>query len=152
VRSAVGFNAERGDVVEVVNTQFARTAAMAAAGDPGMLGFLGDLDVMRIIVIAAALIASLAFVFFVLRPLISGLLRGGGTMAAAGAAGAAPMLPGPAGATAALPAPDEPEPAIDIDQIQGRVRASSVKKVAEVVDQHPDESIQIIRGWLNNAL
>jgi flagellar M-ring protein FliF len=152
VRSAVGFNAERGDVVEVVNTQFARTAAMAAAGDPGMLGFLGDLAVMRIIEIAAALIASLAFVFFVLRPLISGLLRGGGTMAAAGAAGAAPMLPGPAGATAALPAPDEPEPAIDIAQIQGRVRASSVKKVAEVVDQHPDESIQIIRGWLNNAL
>jgi flagellar M-ring protein FliF len=153
VRSAVGFNAERGDVVEVVNTQFARTAALAGVEDAGMLGFLGDLDVMRIIEIVAALIASLAFVFFVLRPLIGGLLRGGGTMATAGAAaGAAPVLPGPAGATAALPAPDEPEPAIDIAQIQGRVRASSVKKVAEVVDQHPDESIQIIRGWLNNAL
>jgi flagellar M-ring protein FliF len=37
-------------------------------------------------------------------------------------------------------------------QIEGRVRASSVKRVAEVVEQHPDESVQIIRGWLNNAL
>jgi flagellar M-ring protein FliF len=51
-----------------------------------------------------------------------------------------------------LPAPDDPDAVIDIAQIQGRVRASSVKKVAEVVDKHPDESVQIIRGWLNNAL
>ena len=48
--------------------------------------------------------------------------------------------------------PEEPDMGIDIAQIQGRVRASSVKKVAEVVDAHPDESIQIIRGWLNNAM
>ena len=48
--------------------------------------------------------------------------------------------------------PEHQEAEIDIAQIQGRVRASSVKKVAEVVDQHPDESIQIIRGWLNNAM
>ena len=153
VRSAVGFNAERGDVVEVVNTQFARVAAAEAPPEPGMFAFLGDLDVMRIIEIAAALIASLAFVFFVLRPLIGGLVRGGGGNPALPGppAGAAPALPGPAGA-AALPAPEEADAAIDIAQIQGRVRASSVKKVAEVVDQHPDESIQIIRGWLNNAL
>jgi flagellar M-ring protein FliF len=66
-------------------------------------------------------------------------------------------LPGPAGAggggaAAALPGPDlANDDGIDIAQINGRVRASSVKKVAEVVDQHPDESVQIIRGWLNNA-
>jgi flagellar M-ring protein FliF len=48
--------------------------------------------------------------------------------------------------------PDDIEPAIDIAQIQGRVRASSVKRVAEVIDKHPDESVQIIRGWMNNAL
>lgn len=154
VRSAVGFNAERGDVVEVVNTQFARMAAPESLDDPGMLAFLGDFDVMRVIEIVAALVASLAFVFFVLRPLIGGLVRGNGAAPAAALAapGATPALPGPSGATVALPAPGEPEAVIDIAQIQGRVRASSVKKVAEVVDQHPDESIQIIRGWLNNAM
>lgn len=151
VRSAVGYNAERGDIVEVVNAQFARTAASGAeAAAPGMFD-LGSFDVMRIIEIVAALIASLAFVFFVLRPLIGGLMRGGQN--AAGAPGV-PALAGPGGAAAALPSPDmdEPEAAIDIAQIQGRVRASSVKKVAEVVDKHPEESVQIIRGWLNNAL
>lgn len=157
VRSAVGFNEQRGDVIEVVNAQFARTAAAAeTAAKPGMFDFLGNLDVMRIIELAAMLIASLAFVFFVLRPLITGLVRGGaaGPPAVTGPAGAgAVALPGGGGA-AALLAPDDDiiEPSIDIAQIQGRVRASSVKKVAEVVNQHPDESVQIIRGWLNNAL
>jgi len=153
VRSAVGFSEQRGDLVEVVNTQFARTAAPDGAAEaPGMFAFLGDLDVMRIIEIIATLLASLAFVFFVLRPLVGGLVRGGG-------GGAQPALPGltsaaalPGGAQLALPPPDDIEPAIDIAQIQGRVRASSVKRVAEVIDKHPDESVQIIRGWMNNAL
>ncbi|MBL8546401.1 MAG: flagellar M-ring protein FliF [Hyphomonadaceae bacterium] len=154
VRSAVGFNQERGDIVEVVNTQFASLApGGAAAAAPGMFDFLGNLDVMRIIEIVAALIAALAFTFFVLRPLVGGLLRGG---ASAANAGAVPALAGPSpsggGAAVGLPAPEGGrDDGIDIAQINGRVRASSVKKVAEVVDQHPDESVQIIRGWLNNA-
>jgi flagellar M-ring protein FliF len=88
-------------------------------------------------------------VFFVLRPLIGGLLRGGGN-AAQGA------LPAPNGIASmgALPPPDGMggDSGIDVEQIQGRVRQSSVKKMAEVVNQHPDESVQIIRGWLNNAM
>ncbi len=154
VRSAVGFNQERGDTIEVVNTQFARAVPLDAAAEPGMFDFLGNLDVMRIIEIVAALLAALAFVFFVLRPLIGGLVRGG---AAAGAApGGTPALPGSGGALAALPAPDGSlvgdDSGLDVSQIGGRVRQSSTKKVSEVVSQHPDESAQIIRGWLNNAL
>jgi flagellar M-ring protein FliF len=156
VRSAVGFNQERGDVVEVVNTQFASAnVGGAAAEEPGMFAFLGNLDTMRIIEIMAALIAALAFVFFVLRPLVGGLLRGGA--AAAAATGGVPALPAAApnagGVTAALPAPDDAanDDGIDIAQINGRVRASSVRKVAELVGHNPDESVQIIRSWLNNA-
>jgi flagellar M-ring protein FliF len=152
VRSAVGFNAERGDVVEVVNAQFARAAAPEGAAEAGgMLDFMGGLDTMRIIEIVAALIASLAFVFFVLRPLIGGLMRGGANAGATPAIAGGPQppaLPAPSGAAALL----DVESNIDLAQIEGRVRASSVKKMAEVVTQHPDESAQIIRGWLNNAL
>ena len=150
VRSAVGFNQQRGDVVEVVNTQFARPAAAAAPAAGGMFDFLGGLDVMRIIEVLAALIASLAFVFFVLRPLVAGLIRGGANAGAASLPGGVPALPGPGGAMAALPGPDGD--GIDVAEVGGRVRQSSVKKMAEVVSQHPDESAQIIRGWLNNAL
>ena len=128
---------------------------------PGLLDF-NQMDLMRIIEIAAALIAALAFTFFVLRPLVGGLVSGGGGGATAqlggpGGGGGGGTLAAPPPYAAALPAPGgavmaEGDPAIDIAQIQGRVRASSVKKVAEVVEQHPEESIQIIRSWLNNAL
>jgi flagellar M-ring protein FliF len=139
-------------VVEVVNTQFTRAApADAEAGSSGMFNLSG-IDPMRIIEIAAALIASLAFVFFVMRPLIAGLMQGGARAAAEvpAIAGAGPA------ATTALPSPETEEVSYDdginIAQINGRVRASSVKKVAEVVNLHPDQSVQIIRGWINNAM
>ncbi|MFT3728228.1 MAG: flagellar basal-body MS-ring/collar protein FliF [Terricaulis sp.] len=153
VQSAVGFNQTRGDSVQVVNVQFAAPdAAGTEAKAPGLLD-MGSFDVTRVIEVVAALIAAMAFLFFVLRPLIGGLIRGG---ANAAAASGTPALAGPGGgAVAALPAPDgvlmaEPESSIDVAQVNGRVKGSSVKKMAEVVNQHPDELVQIIRGWLNN--
>jgi flagellar M-ring protein FliF len=40
---------------------------------------------------------------------------------------------------------------IETARMQGEARAASVKKVAELVEQHPEESAEIIRGWLNSA-
>ena len=37
---------------------------------------------------------------------------------------------------------------IDINKVEGRVRASSVTKIGEIVDKHPDEAVAIIRNWL----
>ena len=155
VQSAVGYNQQRGDTVQVVNVQFAQPNADGAeAKAPGLLD-MGSFDVTRVIEVVAALIAALAFLFFVLRPLIGGLIRGG---AGTAAGGATPALIAPAGggaAVAALPAPSggimlPEESSIDVAQVNGLVRGSSVKKMAEVVNQNPDESAQIIRGWLNN--
>lgn len=43
------------------------------------------------------------------------------------------------------------EAMIDIAQIEGKVRASSVRKVGELVERHPDESLSIIRSWMAGA-
>ena len=43
------------------------------------------------------------------------------------------------------------EQKIDIARIEGQVKASSVKRVAEFVDKHPEESVSIIRGWLHES-
>jgi flagellar M-ring protein FliF len=37
---------------------------------------------------------------------------------------------------------------IDIDQVEGRVKASSVKKVGEIIAKHPDEALSVIRSWM----
>ena len=51
----------------------------------------------------------------------------------------------------ALPAPGSEgiEQKIDIARIEGQVKASSVKRVAEFVDKHPEESVSILRTWLH---
>jgi flagellar M-ring protein FliF len=63
-----------------------------------------------------------------------GMLPSGGNGGIAGALGA------PAGMT--------PESQIDLAQVEGRVRESTVKKVGEIVDKHPEEAVNIIRNWM----
>ena len=47
-----------------------------------------------------------------------------------------------------LPPPSEMEQKIDIARIEGQVKASSVKKVADFVQSHPDEAAGILRTWV----
>jgi flagellar M-ring protein FliF len=144
VKSAIGYDEARGDKVEVVNLKFAQGAAVGTAADKASLFSFEKNDIMRGAEILAALIAAMAVVFFVLRPLVGGMLRGP-TTAAGGA-----MLPAGAGdAPLALPGGEEEEDMLGIARVQGTVKASTIKKVAEVVEGHPDESVQIIRNWLS---
>ena len=38
---------------------------------------------------------------------------------------------------------------IDAARIEGKVKASSVKKVSEIVGKHPDEALAVVRSWMN---
>jgi len=57
------------------------------------------------------------------------------------------------GQSLALPAPGNADldQKIDIARIEGQVKASSVKRVSEFVDKHPEESVSIIRTWLHES-
>ena len=37
---------------------------------------------------------------------------------------------------------------IDLNQVEGRVRASSVRKISDLVDQHPEQAVNLIRQWV----
>jgi flagellar M-ring protein FliF len=39
---------------------------------------------------------------------------------------------------------------IDISHVEGQVKESSVRKVGEIVNKHPDETVAIVRQWLHN--
>ncbi len=54
----------------------------------------------------------------------------------------------PANALAAGGPVDSIEQMIDISQVEGRVRASSIKKIGEIVDKHPEEAVAIVRSWM----
>lgn len=40
------------------------------------------------------------------------------------------------------------EAAIDVAAVEGRIQATTLKKVGELVDRHPDESVAVVRSWL----
>lgn len=155
VKSAVGFNEERGDVIEVVNAQFSRAAGSAGSEAPSPFSFDKN-DIMRGVEILALALVSLALVFFVARPLIKGLVAptpGAASLGGGASAGAMMGLPG-AGGVAALPAPDGSDSGggrIDIARIQGSVSANSIKQVSEIVAANPDQTAGVIRGWLQRG-
>lgn len=71
--------------------------------------------------------------------------------------GAAPALGGSDGGTAVAQqlgtappdeADSEMETMIDLNRVEGRVRASSIRKIGEIVEKHPEEAVAIVRTWL----
>ena len=165
VKSAVGYDVSRGDQVSVINVQFQHDeAADGGAVSANKLTDFDKNDLMRAgeLVIGAAV--ALAIIFFVARPLLTatgggGMAAGarGGRLALAGGGGGGSMpvsqisIDPNTGEALALPPPSDIDQRIDIAKIEGQVRASSVKSVAEFVDKHPEESVSILRNWLHDA-
>ena len=164
VRSAVGFSEARGDVVEVVNMSFVRPDISMEGGaeNPGMLDFDKN-DILRVAELVILLIGGVILILMVLRPLVKGLIsppenEDANTLGVSAGGAALPnvnvanlTLPdgsqAPPGLPAAGVAPQD-DLNIDVARISGQVKASSIKKMSEVVENHPDESLQIIRTWL----
>ncbi len=162
VKSAMGFDAARGDQVQVTSMAFAKidTGPSVAPSAPP-LGLDGSAW-FKIIEVAILSLTALLMGFFVARPLIARMFAPL-TMSAVQIAPGSPaagQLPAPAAAssadtastaTPALAAPKS-ESMIDISRIEGQVRESSVRKVGEVVQSHPEEALAILRTWLHQPV
>ncbi len=167
VKSAMGFDAARGDQVQVSNMQFARMDDTAGTPAPKPLLGLDSGYWFKIIEAAILGVTALLIGLFVAKPLINRMFAaqtfaGSAPFALAGVSPVAGALPAPGpeaaaaptpaadGAPAALPAPSGPN--IDTSRIDAGVRDSAIKKVGEVVSAHPDEALAIIRTWLHQPV
>ena len=164
VKSAIGYNEERGDVVEVVNMPFAQVVEgfsdEEAVTDEIFMG-LTKADLFKIGEMGVLVVVAILALLLVVRPLLNrALMVGGATPALAGPGGAAGALPG-TGTMAAIgnsrtgggsggnpETLNEVDSLIDIDKVDGQVKTSTLNKVSEIVDKHPDEAISILRNWL----
>lgn len=96
VRSAIGFDAKRGDQVEVVNLRFAETAAVPINEPTGWMSYLQFTkdDIMRFAEQGVMVLLGLVVLLMVVRPLVNRIVTPDGAMpvgraAFAGAAGTA---------------------------------------------------------------
>ena len=155
VRSAIGFSADRGDSVDVINMQYVE--AEVDEGPPLELFFgLDKNDLLRIAEFLVLGIVAILVILLVVRPLVSRAFETIPTGISVTPDGrlladtAAPALGGPAPTPRDISPVEEEqfEELIDIDRVEGRVKASSVKKVGEIVEKHPEEALSIIRSWM----
>ncbi|MGB8843333.1 MAG: flagellar basal-body MS-ring/collar protein FliF [Aliidongia sp.] len=162
VQSAIGFDEKRGDQVEVVNMRFAQPEEALGEPPPILFG-MNKQDLFRATETLVLAVVAILIILLVVRPLVTRMLETTREAALASqrmleeqaamgmAALPAPMgmgaLTGPSGTAMAL-MDDQSESMIDISQVEGRVRASSMKKIGEIVDKHPEEAVAIIRSWM----
>ena len=141
---------DRGDVVEVINMEFAKFE-VPETEKPIFLGLVKS-DILRLAEILVMLIVALLVIMLVVRPLISRAFEASQSAAEAASerlleqSSTAPALAGPGGEGFDEDAFEE---LIDIEHIEGKVKSSAVKRVGEIIEKHPDAALSIIRGWMS---
>jgi flagellar M-ring protein FliF len=164
VQSAIGYDEKRGDTVEVVSMRFAAAEEASAASGSGLLALgLEKSDIMGLAQSAILAIVVLLALVFVLRPMAlrlsavtpAGLLGGdpllvgadGVTLSLAGGSGGMPMLQNgsTAGGGHAMIAD---ESMVSLQNIEGQLRASAQRKITDLLEQHPEASLSIMRSWM----
>ena len=167
VRSAIGFDDKRGDLVEVVNLRFAEVAGTPQIADEGggfmsMLRFTTD-DIMHGVNLFVVAILSLLVLLFIVRPLVRRIVT-------PDEAAIKPALPVPALPAAdavlvraeveqlpivprqqvPLQAPDNlAARQIEFAQMQGDMHHQSIQKVGELASRNPYETVSILRQWMH---
>jgi len=159
VRSAVGLDPVRGDTLELVNMRFWSPEDDQPVPEVLFMGLTKD-EIFRFGEMIMLGIVAMLVILLVVRPLINRAFDKGGAdddedmdnlltdqsgMAA---------LSAPQGALAqdlameAAETDEDLDQMIDINRVEGRVRASSLRKVGEIVEKHPEEAVSILRNWL----
>nr|WP_209015026.1 flagellar basal-body MS-ring/collar protein FliF [Roseibium limicola] len=153
VRSAVGFDETRGDVVEVVNLQFATAPQPELDVQGNGLFEFTRADIMRFAELGVLLLISVLLLFFVVRPLLRRIVTPEEQVAQE-------LVIGPDGTLIA-----DSEASVDADDVEdeihiewleeakaaGAMQASSISKVGAMINDHPTEAATIVRGWLDEA-
>jgi flagellar M-ring protein FliF len=141
--------------------RFAMADEAAAPAGLGLFGLgLEKADILSLAQSAILAVVVLLALLFVLRPMalrLSAAMPGG-------LLGNDPLLVGADGVTLALPdgsggggmgmiggggaAMLTDESMVNVQNIEGQVRASAMRKLTELVEQHPEASLSIMRSWM----
>lgn len=163
VRSAIGYDPKRGDTVEVINMPFVSTPELPPAASSDVLFGLGKVDLFRIAELLVLGVVALLVLFLVVRPLLQRALAPRPMQPALPGGGTMPQLPPgvspPALAAAQAEVLSDGRPAgtlmgnnveamLDIARVEGQVKQSSLKRIGEIIEKHPEEAVAIMRSWL----
>ncbi|MBI1274626.1 flagellar M-ring protein FliF [bacterium] len=160
VKSAIGFDADRGDMVQVVNMPF--SGSLDDMKPPSSLDWLKD-DFHNILQTAILGIVAILAILLVIRPLVNRAIETT-TFTEEEPEDVNALLPsnqvagqltdqrgvpiGPDG----QPMNDmlEDDTLVSIMGIEGGIKSSSMRRVTALIDKNPEEALNVLRGWLTN--
>ncbi len=173
VRSAIGFDRNRGDQIEVINLRFAEGIAMIDGKQPTLVEQLISLskeDVLRLVELAIFGMLTVLITLLVIRPLLRQM--GIGSNPSIMGAGGVMMVPGPNGTMVpgqqlALPAPGQEVAAgglagaiaaanqnlqqqqqPNMSQLTQNLQPGVIDQLGGIVKENPGESVAIVRQWI----
>ena len=156
VRSAIGYDEKRGDRVEVVNMRFSEPEGLddSPASEPRWFN-LGKADVIWLATLGTIALVALFALGFVLRPValrLVGPLGPSGAVALAAPAGGSvvPSVAGPVATPllAGLQEAAHHDTTLNLPS-PGDDRTPPLRGLVELVEQHQDATVTVIRGWLS---
>jgi flagellar M-ring protein FliF len=144
VRSAVGYDAKRGDTVEVLNMAF--VASEFAETESQYEWLKRDFNsIFQTVVLAAV---AILVILLIIRPLVQKSISAQDAddieerelQRLLGSSGIAGQL-------SDLTGEDDDDSTVNIDKIAGGVKSSLYRKINEMIESHPEESLNVLRGW-----
>jgi len=163
VKSAMGFDKTRGDLLHVVNLRFAQTgeAPQLAETESGLFD-LGKADYFHIAELTILFLISSLVLLFVVRPLVRRIITPeeapadeqlvlttdeNGNRVFVTADGQ-PLLEG----SETLALEDHKNETADViknARISGEIQASAVQEIGAIVDSSPTDSVAVLRQWMD---
>ncbi len=150
VASSVGINTARGDKINISNIEFITVEDAFAEEETGIFN-LSTENLLEISEMIALSLVAILVVLMVLRPLVSRIIAMGEESLETDEIKSEPqsaLETGAGIASLATESDGEVDTLIDLDKVQGRVKASSVKRIGDIIDKHPEEAVSILRNWL----
>ncbi len=171
VRSAIGFDRNRGDQIEVVNLRFAEPPPVPEIKEPSLfaqlfsftkddvlrgaeLAILGILSVIVLLTVVRPLVKRVIAPDSPARPFLAATLIGGAASGATAGAIAAQnnqAMQELANEEAAIRAREsQAQRMLELVKVNGQVKAASVERLGEMVRNNPQETVAVLRTWIHD--
>lgn len=167
VRSAIGFDVERGDSVDVKNMPFVQPKLEEI--ETSIFDLTKD-DLLRLVELGVLLVVAALIMFLVVRPMIAKLVpepvmldpsmsapaddgntnlparldENGRQIVSRGVAETA-------GDKEATGSPTKADMPADLSEFENKVRAGLVQQVRSVIEERPDDAVAVVRLWMEQG-
>lgn len=153
VQSAMGFDEKRGDRLEIQNMQFAQISFDEGTAESSIFLGLSRPEIIRLVELVLIALTAFLILLLVVKPTLNKLLT---SLPEA----EAPFMKDAVMANdkiqqetspQAIEGPDAGQATVMIGRVEGGVNAASFEAISKLVEEKPEESVDILRGWMSES-